>query len=70
MLAIMVINQCVLMMNLIILLTHTQCEDAVCNFINSMLEENKYSGDVMKKYFNKELVKITKDDSDFENPPK
>ena len=35
-----------------------------------MLEENKYSGDVMKKYFNKELVKITKDDSDFENPPK
>ena len=30
-------------------------EDAVYNFINSMIEESKYCCDVMKKHFNKEL---------------
>ena len=33
-------------------------EDAVYNFINSMIEESKYCCDVMKKHFNKELVMI------------
>ena len=31
-------------------------EDAVLNFISSMIEESKYCSDVMKKHFNKELV--------------
>ena len=31
-------------------------KDAVCNFISSMIEENKYCNDVIKKHFNKELV--------------
>ena len=34
---------------------------AVYNFVNSMVEENQYCGDVMKKHFNKELV-MTKQD--------
>ena len=37
-------------------------EDAVYNFINSMIEESKYCSDGMKKYFNKKLV-MTKEDS-------
>ena len=35
-------------------------EDAVYNFINSMLEENKYFNDEVVKHFNKEIV-MTKD---------
>ena len=35
-------------------------EDAIYNFINSMIEESKYCKDVMRKHFNKELV-ITED---------
>ena len=31
-------------------------EDAVYNFINSMIEESRYCSDMMKKHFNKELV--------------
>ena len=31
-------------------------EDAVYNFISSMIEESKYCSDVRKKHFNKELV--------------
>ena len=31
-------------------------EDAVYNFINSMIEESKYCSEVMRKYFNKELL--------------
>ena len=31
-------------------------EYAIYNFINSMIEENEYCSDVMKKLFNKELV--------------
>ena len=33
-------------------------EDAVYNFINSMIGENKYCSDMMKIHFKKELVKI------------
>ena len=39
-------------------------EDAVYNFINSMIKESKYCSDVMKKHFNKELV-MTKEDNDY-----
>ena len=45
-------------------------EDAVYNFINSMIEESKYCSDVMKKNLskelNKELVMTEDDDEDFE----
>ena len=34
----------------------------VYSFINSMIEENKYCSDVMKKHFNKELVMTKEDD--------
>ena len=43
------------------------CEDAVNYFINSILKESKYCSDVMKNYFNKELVMTKKDDKHFEN---
>ena len=45
-------------------------EDAVYNFISSMIKESKYSSDVMKKHFNKELVMTKKDNEDFENSTK
>ena len=32
-----------------------------------MIEESKYCSDVMKKYFNKELVTSKKDNEDYEN---
>ena len=35
-------------------------EDAVYNFISSMIEESKYCSDVMKKHFNKELLMTRK----------
>ena len=35
-------------------------EDAVYNFINSMIEESKYWSDVIKKHFNKEFVRTKK----------
>ena len=31
-------------------------EDAVYNFIRSLIKESKYCGDAMKKHFNKELA--------------
>ena len=37
-------------------------EDAIHNFINSMIEESKYCSDRMKKHFNKELA-VTKEDN-------
>ena len=40
-------------------------EDAVYNFISSMIKESKYCSDVMKKHFNKELVMAKKDNEDF-----
>ena len=45
-------------------------EDAVTNFINSMVEKSKYFSDVMKKHFNKELVMTKKDNEDFKNSTK
>ena len=42
-------------------------EDAVWNFINSMIEESKCCSEVMKKPFNKELVMTKKDNEDFQN---
>ena len=35
-------------------------EDAFCSFVNSMIEESKYCSDVMKEYFNKEIVMTKK----------
>ena len=43
---------------------------AVYNFINSIVEENKYFSVVVKKNFNKELVITNKDNEDFENSTK
>ena len=45
-------------------------EDAAYKFISSMIEEIKYCSDVMKKYFNKELVMTKEDSEDFENSTK
>ena len=45
-------------------------EDAVYNFINSMIKESKYCGDVMKKHFSKELVMMKEDNEDFKNSAK
>ena len=41
-------------------------EDAVYDFISSMIEESKYCSDAMKKHFNKELVMTKEDSKDFE----
>ena len=43
-------------------------KDALYNFISSMIKETKYSSDVMKKHFVKNLVMTKKDNEDFENP--
>ena len=45
-------------------------EDAVYNFVTSMIKESNYCSDVMKKHFNKELVMIEKDDEDLQNSVK
>ena len=45
-------------------------EEAVYNFISSIIEESKYCCDVIKKHFNKELVMTKKDNEDFENSTK
>ena len=45
-------------------------EDAVYNFISSIIEKNKYCSDVMKKHFNKELFMAKEDNKDFENSSK
>ena len=42
-------------------------ENAVHNFINSMVEESKYCGNKIKKHFNKELVMTKNDKKDFES---
>ena len=34
-------------------------KDVVYNFTSSLITESKYCGDVMKKHFNKELMKMT-----------
>ena len=45
-------------------------EDAVYNFINSMIEENKYCSEVMKKHFNKKLVMTKEDNENFKGSTK
>ena len=35
-------------------------EDTVYNFISIMIEESEYCSDVMKKHFNKELIRLIK----------
>ena len=45
-------------------------EDAVYNFINSMIEESKYCSEVIRKHFSKELVMTKEDNKDFRNSPK
>ena len=45
-------------------------QDAVYNFINSMIEESKYCSEVMKKHFNKEFVMTKEDNEDFKNSAK
>ena len=45
-------------------------ENAVYNFISSMIEESECCSDVMKKHFNKELVMTKEDNEDFKNSNK
>ena len=45
-------------------------ENAVYNFISSMIEESKYCSDVMKKHFNKELVMTKEDNEEFKTSTK
>ena len=45
-------------------------EDGVYNFVNSMIEENKYCSDVLKACFNKEFEMTKKDAEDFESSTK
>ena len=45
-------------------------EDAVYDFINSMIEQSKYCSEVMKKHLNKELVMTKNDNEDFKNSTK
>ena len=45
-------------------------EDAVYNFINSMVEKSKYWTNIMKKHFHKELMMTKKDNEYFKNSAK
>ena len=45
-------------------------EDAVYNFINSLIKESKYCSGVLKKHFNKELVMTKEDNENFKNSAK
>ena len=45
-------------------------EDAVYNFINSMIKESKYYSDMMKKRFNNELVMTKEDNEGLKNSAK
>ena len=45
-------------------------ENAVHNFISSMIKEGEYCSNVMKKHFNKELMMTKKDNKNFENSTK
>ena len=46
------------------------CEDAVCNLINSIVEEGKFCTDIMKKPFKKEILTNKETNKDFENSTK
>ena len=45
-------------------------KDAVYSFISTMIEEGKYSSDLMKKHFSKEYMLTKKDNEDFQNSTK
>ena len=45
-------------------------KDAVYSFINSIIEESKYSCEVIKNHFHKELVMTKEDKEDFKNSTK
>ena len=45
----------------------TYCKNAVHNFINNIIEGIKYSTEVTKKHFNKELVMTKEDNEDIKN---
>ena len=45
-------------------------EDAIYNFMNSIIKESKYCTNIMQKYFNKALAMTKKHDEDFENATK
>ena len=42
-------------------------EDAVSNFIDSMIKENKYCSEMMERHFSKKLVMTRKDNEYFKN---
>ena len=42
-------------------------KDAAYNFNSTVIEESKYSNDVMEKHFNKELLVNKKDNEGFNN---
>ena len=42
-------------------------EDAVYNFINSVIEESEYCSKMMKKHFSKELLMAKEDNENFKN---
>ena len=46
------------------------CEDAVYNFINSIVEGSKFCTDIMKKHFKKEISTNKETNKDFENSTK
>ena len=45
-------------------------KDVVYNFVNNMIQESKYCSDVMKNYFNKELLITKEDNENFKNSTK
>ena len=58
------------MINLLTLLSHIQTEDAASNSIDSIVEESKYCGNMMKKKKtkkNKDFEMTKKDVADFKN---
>ena len=55
------------MISLANLLRHIEVKILFTTLFNSMIEESKYCSDVMKKQFNKELLKTKKDNENFKN---
>ena len=43
-------------------------EDAVYNYIDSMIRKSKFCTDIMKKHFNEELAMTREDDKGFKKP--
>ena len=66
-LAVIAINWYVLMFKFSKPFTSYLGKNAVCRFINSMIEESKYCSGVIKMHFKKELAMTKEDNEDFEN---